>query len=178
VLVFVVFLVAAVLDARMAPFFAIAVTPELIARYTSNVRVPAIPALCFAVLAIVLTVIVPPRSDSAKLFDSLATDGRPHRVVCIQPSWCNPVANLRSNGITALTVGVPAASSEKDRLLQQRIDQDTSSIGKDLREAQADALIANEQTAGPALLVAEGGWRVAARDAGTGRILIVKEHVR
>jgi hypothetical protein len=62
--------------------------------------------------------------------------------------------------------------------LQQRIDQDTSSIGKDLREAQADALIANEQTAGPALLVAEGGWRVAARDAGTGRILIVKEHVR
>jgi hypothetical protein len=178
VLVFVALLIAAVLDARMAPFFAIAVTPELIDRYASRIRVPAFAGFCFSALVIAAAVIVPPPTPSTVLLDSLAADRRPHRVVCVKPSWCNPVTDLHGSGITALTVGVPSAASVKDRLLQKRIDEDTSAIANDLRVAGADALIANEETAAPALLVAEGGWRVAARDARSDRILIVKEHVR
>lgn len=176
-LLFVSLLVAAVLDARMAPFFAIALTPVIFARYEGLLRIPSVLGVAAAAAAIIIAAAVHPASMNATLIAHLARDGRPHRVVCVKPSWCNPVALLRGNGITALTMGIPSASSPRDRQLQKRIDDDTSAIFNDLRLAHADAVIASELTAAPALLTAEGSWHVAARD-GDGRMLIVKGNER
>jgi hypothetical protein len=177
VAVFVALLVTAVLDARMAPFFAIAVAPALFARYAGILRIPSLVGAAFAAAAVIVAIAIPPPAANVTLLADLARDGKPHRVVCVRPSWCNAAALLRRNGITALTIGIPAASSPQDRALQKRIAEDTSAIAQELRAAHADAVVANEQTAAPALLVAEGGWRVAARDD-AGRILIMRARVR
>lgn len=177
VALFVTFFVAAVLDVRMAPFFAIAVAPPLFDRYGTMLRIPSYLGAGAAAAVLLVAVAVPPAAADAALFSQLTRDGRTHRVVCLKPSWCNPVLLMQAKGITALTVGIPSVSSLQDRQLQKRIGEDTAAITSDLRAAHADALVAFEQSAAPALLLAEGGWRVAARDGG-GRILIVKERVR
>jgi hypothetical protein len=161
----------------MAPFFAIAVTPAVVARYANALRIPSIIGIATAAAVVLLAAAIPPASANATLISELTRDGRPHRVVCVKPSWCNPVALLRGRGITALTIGVPSASSARERQLQKRIDEDTASIGSELRAAHADAVIASELTAAPALLVDEGGWHIAAHD-NVGRILIVKGQLR
>lgn len=178
VTVFVTTFTAALLDVRMAPFFAIAAAPPVLARYAATLHVPRPAGVVFAALSILAAVHWAPSDMTPAMLQSLRSDRRAHRVVCAKPSWCNSVMDLQADGITALTVGVPAASPSRSRKLQKRIDDDTIEIANEMHDAQADALLASEQTAAPALLLAQGGWHVLARDARSSRVLIVRDALR
>ena len=178
VAVFVTMFTAALLDGRMAPFFAIAAAPPVLARYGATLRVLRFAGFIACALAVIAAIGWAPADMTPALLQSLRDDHRLHRVVCAKPSWCDSVMDLQNDGITALTVGVPSVSPAQSRKLQKRIDDDTVEIANDMREAQADALLASEETAAPSLLLAQGGWRVLTRDARSSRVLIVKERFR
>jgi hypothetical protein len=176
VCVFLAFLVSAVMDARMIPFFAIAVVPPLLERYES-INVPLKVGAVACAASIVAALLSPVTSDAgpAALLAALARDHRPHRVVCLRPAWCNPVLDLRSQGVTALETGIPEASSPGARRLQKRIIDDSAAIVEELQEAHADTLITASSSSGAGLLLTLPGWRVAARETSGNRFVLQRE---
>jgi hypothetical protein len=173
--VFLAFLVSAVLDARMAPFFAIAVAPPLFARYRS-IAIPLRAAAPIMALCVAAAIATPVRSDAgpAALLASVARDHRAHRVVCVRPAWCNPVLDLQPRTMTALAIGIPEVSNAKDRLLQKHIADDSSEIVEQMKAAHADTLIA-AQSMGAASLLAMHGWRIVAREPSGYRFAVQQE---
>jgi hypothetical protein len=176
VCVFIALFVAAVLDARMAPFFAIAVVPPLLARYR-RFAVPLQIGAPVAAICVAAAAVVPLRSDAgpASLLASVASDHHAHRVVCVKPVWCNPVLDLQSESINALAIGIPEASSPNERALQMRIADDSSHIIEQMRAAHADTLIATQAMSAAGLLLTTHGWHVVAREPSGYRFALQRE---
>lgn len=170
-LIFFAGLILALADARNLPYFAIAAAPAVAdtvaSYYVQRRRMPigGLRSYAIAVSAAAAVFVAPVSVLSPRAlgwppapgipFEGQLQAGPRHRVLCVRPRWCDPLAGPH---VAVVLDDAAGSASPSDRRLQRDVAAQTGHWQAELTEAKIDAIVARNDDAIVSLLGAQG-WR-------------------
>jgi hypothetical protein len=172
--VFFALLVLCLADARNLPFFGIVAAPivaDAVASYYLERRERpagslaayglAFSAAAFAFIGIITAVepktVAWPRPSEAPLLSALMHRPGAHYVLCVQPRWCDAASLLKTRGLSVVLDDRAGISAPAARKIQHDVANAVGNWQDELRHANVDGILAEENDRLVSLLHA-GGW--------------------
>lgn len=172
----------ALVDARNLPFFGIVAAPiaadALASYYLEKRERPAgslaaygfaYAAAAFAFIAAITAfspkVVAWPKPDVAPLLGRLLDRPGPHRVLCVEPRWCDAVALLKHRGLSVVLDDRAGAAGPLARRLQRDVENAAGNWQEELRRANIDSILADQNDRLVSLLHADG-WSASISSGG------------
>lgn len=172
-LTFFAFLLLSLADARNLPLFGIVAGPvvaDALASYYLRKRerpagslsaygVAFAAAACAFVAAVTVMqpkIIAWPRPATMTLLSTLLDQPGEHHILCIQPRWCDSAAFLRSGKISVLLDDRAGTAAPVARKIQRDVAGAIGNWQEDLRRANIDGILADQDNRLVSLLHADG----------------------
>jgi hypothetical protein len=181
-LAFFALMLLSLVDARNLPFFGIVGAPivaDALASYYLQKRDRpagslaayglAYSAAAFAFIA-VITAVEPkvlawPKPDVAPLLSSLMSRPGAHRVLCVQPRWCDAAAMIKSSGLSVVLDDRAGIAGPIARRVQRDVENATGNWRDELRTSNIDSILADQNDRLISLLHAQG-WSASISSGG------------
>lgn len=169
-------------DARNLPFFGIVAAPivaDAVASYYLQKRERpagslaaygfAYAAAAFGFIALITAVepksVAWPKPAVAPLLSSLLSHPGAHRILCIQPRWCDAAALLKSRGLTVVLDDSAGSATPLARRVQRDVENAAGNWQEELRHSNIDSIMADQNDRLISLLHADG-WRASITSGG------------
>jgi len=180
--VFFALLVLSLADARNLPFFGLVAAPivadALASYYLERRERPAgslaAYGLAFAAAAFafigVITAVEPkivawPRPSEAPLLSALLHRPGAHYVLCVQPRWCDAASSLKARTLSVVLDDRAGISAPAARKMQRDVANAIGNWQDELRRANVDGILAEQNDRLVSLLHA-GGWHTSLTSGG------------
>lgn len=172
-LAFFALLVLSLVDARNLPFFGIVAAPavaDALASYYLEKRdrpagsiaayglafAAAACAFVGVVTALQTKTIAWPNPAVTPLLSSLLREPGRHRILCVQPRWCDAVSLFRSRTMSVVLDDRAGVTGRAARHIQSDVSGTVGNWQEDLRRANVDGILAEQDSRLIALLHADG----------------------
>ncbi|HEV2262452.1 MAG TPA: hypothetical protein VGR69_09225 [Candidatus Rubrimentiphilum sp.] len=182
-LTFFAMLILSLADARNLPLFGIVAGPvvaDALASYylakrerprgsLSAYGVAFAAAACAFVAAVTVMqpkIVAWPRPANTTLLSALLARPGPHHVLCVQPRWCDAAAFLRSGKLSVVLDDRAGAAAPVARKIQRDVADAIGNWQEDLRRANIDGILADQDNRLVSLLHADG-WQSTISSGGT-----------
>ena len=169
-------------DARNLPFFGLVAAPiaaDALASYSLERRQRpagslaaygfAYAAAAFAFIAAITAaepkIVAWPKPAVAPLLSSLLNTPGTHRILCVQPRWCDAAALVKNRGLSVVLDDRAGAAGPLARRVQRDVENAAGNWQDELRRANIDSILADQNDRLISLLHAEG-WRASISSGG------------
>jgi hypothetical protein len=166
-------LLLCLVDARNLPFFGIVaapvVTDALASYYLVRREKPAgslgAYAVAFAAAACAFVALITgvepktiawPNPAVTPLLSSLLHQPGPHRILCVQPRWCDAVSSLKTRALSVVLDDRGGLAAPLARRIQSDVSSAAGNWQEDLRRANIDGILADQDSRLITLLHADG----------------------
>jgi hypothetical protein len=175
-------LLLSLVDARNLPFFGIVGAPivaDAVASYYLEKRerpagslaaygIAFAAAACAFIAAITAAepkIVAWPKPAAAPLLASLLSKPGAHRILCVQPRWCDGLAQLRNRGLSVVLDDRAGTAQPLSRRIQRDVEDAAGNWQEELRRANIDGILADQNDRLVSLLHAYG-WHASITSGG------------